>query len=113
MENDIFYLRKLKDFRKAKDITQEEMSKILHLGSTTYKNYENNITEPNIATLVKLADYFHVSLDELVGRPTNLLNKMTLTERQQTLIDKILAMNEKQQELTELYIDTMMDHIGG
>ena len=109
MENDIFHLKKLKDYRKSKEITQEEMSKILNLGSTTYKNYENNITEPNIETLIKLADFFHVSIDELVGRPTSIINKMVLTERQQSVVDKVLQMNDKQVEMTELFIDTMMN----
>lgn len=111
MENGIFYLKNLKNFRKSKNITQEEMSKILNLGSTTYKNYENNITEPSIATLVKLADYFHVSLDELVGRPTSLINKMLLSDKERSIIEKILAMDVKQQELTEFYIDTLMKNV--
>ena len=111
MENDVFYLKKLKDYRKSKDITQEEMSKILNLGSTTYKNYENNITEPNIATLVKLADYFHVTIDELVGRPTNLINKMLLTDLERNIIEKVLAMDIKQQELTDFFINTLNNNV--
>ena len=111
MENDIFYLKKLKDFRKSKDITQEQMSQILNLGSTTYKNYENNITEPSIGTLIKLADYFNITLDELVGRPTSLINKMLLTDQERSIIEKVLAMDIKQQELTEYYIDILMKSI--
>ncbi len=111
MEDNIFYLKKLRELRQKRKLTQEEMSKILNLGSTTYKNYENNITEPNISTLIKLADFYHVSLDELVGRPTNLINKMVLTEREQSIIEKVLNMNNKQQELTELYIDTMLNNL--
>lgn len=104
MENDIFYLKKLKDFRKSKEISQEEMSKILNLGSTTYKNYENNITEPSIGTLVKLADYFNVSLDELVGRNSEILNLKFLNETESYLIKKILKMNELELAKTKAYV---------
>ncbi len=111
MEDNIFYLKNLKELRRKSNLTQEEMSKMLNLGSSTYKNYENNVTEPSIETLIKLADFYHITIDELVGRPTNLINKMALNERERTIIDKILAMNDKQQELTELYIDTMMSNV--
>ena len=111
MENDFFYLKNLKNFRKSKNITQEEMSKILNLGSTTYKNYENNITEPSIATLIKLADFYHVSLDELVGRPTTLINKMLLTDIERNIIEKVLAMDVKQQQLTEFFINTLNNNV--
>lgn len=104
---------KLKEIRERSNISQRELAQKLGYFPQAISRYESGHTEPNIETLIKLADFFHVTIDELVGRPTNLLNKMTLTERQQTLIDKVLAMNEKQQELTELYIDTMMSHIGG
>ncbi len=111
MENNSFYLKKLRELRKNRDLTQEEMSKILNLGSTTYKNYENNITEPNICTLIKIADFYKISLDDLLGRPTNLLNKNMLSERELSIVDKVLKMNAKQQELTEFYIDTLMSNL--
>lgn len=104
MENDIFYLKKLREFRKRKNLTQEEMSKILNLGSTTYKNYENKITEPSIDTLVKLADYFHISLDELVGRPTENVNLNALSENEAYLIRKILQMNDREIMRTKAFV---------
>ncbi len=57
--------------RKEKKITQEEMAKILNITQRTYSGYELSQTEPNIETLCKLADYFNVSIDYLVGREKN------------------------------------------
>ena len=48
-------------FRKANNLTQEELSNLV-------SNYENGISTPDIYTLVKLADIFDITLDELVGR---------------------------------------------
>ena len=90
--------------RKKKNLTQEEMSKILNLGSKTYKNYENRITEPSIETLVKLADYFNVSIDELVGRETDTINLKYLGENEAYLIRKILKMNQLELAKTKAYV---------
>ena len=102
---------KLKEIREKEGYSQRELALKTGLAPQNMSRYESGQVEPNIETLIKLAHFLHVTLDELVGRPTNLLNKLLLTEREQTLIDKILAMNEKQQELTELYIDTMLNNL--
>lgn len=102
---------KIKELREKLGISQRELAKQLNYFPQAISRYESGQGEPNIETLIKLADFFKVSLDELVGRPTNLLNKMLLTDRERNIIEKVLAMNEKQQELTEFYIDTMMKSI--
>lgn len=55
-------------FRKANNLTQEELSKQLGGSKILVSNYENGISTPDIYTLVKLADIFDITLDELVGR---------------------------------------------
>lgn len=55
-------------FRKANNLTQEELSKQLGGSKNLVSNYENVISTPDIYTLVKLADIFDITLDELVGR---------------------------------------------
>lgn len=55
-------------FRKANSLTQEELSKQLGGSKNLVSNYENGISTPDIFTLVKLADIFDITLDELVGR---------------------------------------------
>lgn len=58
----------LRFFRKANSLTQEELSKQLGGSKNLVSNYENGISTPDIYTLVKLADIFDITLDELVGR---------------------------------------------
>lgn len=55
-------------FRKANNLTQEELSKQLGGSKNLVSNYENGISTPDIYTLVKLADIFDITLDELIGR---------------------------------------------
>lgn len=102
---------KLKELRNKKGMSQRELSIELDIPEQTLFGYEKETRQPTIETLIKIADYYRISLDELVGRPTSLINKMLLSEREQSIIDKILSMNPKQQELTEFYIDTMLGSI--
>lgn len=59
---------KLREIRKNKKLTQVEVGKILGMTQSTYQTYENDRAVPSIDNLIKLADYYHVSLDYLVGR---------------------------------------------
>ncbi len=54
--------------RKENQKTQQELANYLNIARATYNGYELEKFEPNIEALKKLADYYHVSLDYLVGR---------------------------------------------
>ncbi|MBO6015583.1 MAG: helix-turn-helix transcriptional regulator [Lachnospiraceae bacterium] len=56
------------ELRKNNHLKQEEVARYLHVSKSTFSNYENDIHEPNLETLVKLADLFDVSTDYLLGR---------------------------------------------
>lgn len=60
-------MNKIKELRKEKKITQDKLSKILKIARSTLAMYEINKSEPDQATLIKLADYFGVSVDYLLG----------------------------------------------
>lgn len=59
---------KLKQLRFTLNCTQAQMAEFLGVTVRGYRNYELGAREPELSILIKLADYFHVSLDELVGR---------------------------------------------
>lgn len=61
----------LKQLRKSKNLTQDEVSKKIGVAKNTYSGYERNIRTPDISIQYKLADLFNVTLDELHGRTTN------------------------------------------
>ena len=71
---------RIKMMRKARGISQKEMSKICDIPVTTYSNYENNNREPNITQLEKIANALEVSLTDLLGinhlSPDNQFNIM-------------------------------------
>lgn len=59
---------RLKELRIAKGMTQNELAKVIGYSSLSYARYEKGEREPDINTLCKLADYFEVSVDYLIGR---------------------------------------------
>lgn len=59
---------RLKDLREDNDLTQEELSKKLNITRSALSNYEVGSREPSYDLLIKIADYFNVSLDYLLGR---------------------------------------------
>ena len=59
---------KLKEIREARGMTQRQAALGLNLSPTVYNRYENGIREPSNALLVAIADYFHVSVDTILGR---------------------------------------------
>lgn len=58
---------RLRELRLEKKLTQQELSKTLGFGRTTVNEWEVKGNEPNLDTLIKLAQFFEVSLDYLVG----------------------------------------------
>lgn len=63
---------RLRDLREDKDITQNQIASILNVKQNTYSQYENGKREVPIDVLWKLADYYNVSIDYLVGRQNDL-----------------------------------------
>lgn len=62
---------RLKEIRKSKGLSQLKMAMDLHMGQNTISRYETGEREPSITELIKIADYFNVSIDYLVERTDN------------------------------------------
>ena len=62
------FTERLKEKRKEKGYTQEQMSNILEIGQSAYAKWEIDRTEPSFENLIKLADLLEVSINWLFGR---------------------------------------------
>ena len=60
------FTEKLRALREDSDIKQKEIAEALQIKPNTYNRYECGVNEPDIATLIKIADFFEVSLDFLL-----------------------------------------------
>ena len=59
---------RLKELRKEKKITQLKLSMELNMSQNTISRYETGERQAGYAELIKIADYFDVSIDYLLGR---------------------------------------------
>lgn len=59
---------RLKEIREARGITQRQAALDLNLSPTVYNRYEKGLREPSNVVLLAIANYFGVSVDELLGR---------------------------------------------
>ena len=62
---------RVRDLREDADKTQAQIAKILNMQTTVYQRYERGERELPLWAAIKLADYYKVSLDYLVGREIN------------------------------------------
>ncbi len=60
--------RRIRELREDRDLTQTALADYLGVRQTTYSKYELGRIEVPVEVLIKLADYYQVSLDYLVGR---------------------------------------------
>ena len=58
----------LKCLRRERKMTQQNLAKIFHISQTSVSKYETGEAVPDLETIVKMADFFGVSLDEFVIR---------------------------------------------
>ena len=60
--------KRLVALRKARGLSQAQVAKAVHVAPRAYQNYEYDEAEPRLSTLIRLADFYRIPLDELVGR---------------------------------------------
>ena len=60
--------KKLKELRLSEKLTQEELSKRLQLSRVNYTRYETDSARPDYETLIKIADFYDISLDDIFDR---------------------------------------------
>ena len=84
---------RIKDLREDRDLRQSDLAEATGIDQRTISNYETGKTNPDSDALIKLADFFNVSIDYLVGRiPFDSLadpNRAKLIQKIQNELEKL------------------------
>ncbi len=100
---------KLKEFRLKNNYKQQDIAKLLKISKSGYGFYESGRNEPNVKTLCKLADIYHITLDELVGRDhPNIIDKGLLSDTELSIFDIMKNLNNKNIEKLEAYAQALI-----
>ncbi|MCD8148269.1 MAG: helix-turn-helix domain-containing protein [Clostridiales bacterium] len=60
-------MENLKILRTKKNLSQQKLADILHISQQSVYKYENDITSPDLETLINMADFFETSVDYIIG----------------------------------------------
>ena len=70
-------VKNLKQLRKNRGLTQDKLAKIINISRSAISMYEIGESEPDFAIAIRLADFFNVSIDCLIGRDLPDYTKIT------------------------------------
>lgn len=59
---------RVRDLREDRDLSQGQLAKLLNVSQATYSRYESGVLDIPTETLLKLADYYGVTVDYILGR---------------------------------------------
>ena len=60
--------QRIQDLRTDADMSQKQLSEILHISQRSYSDYETGSRNIPVEMLIRLANYYDISVDYLVGR---------------------------------------------
>ena len=95
-------VKRLRELRQKSGLSQQQLADILVISQQSVNKYENHNVEPDIATLIAMADYFNTSVDYLIGNTDidhliETVTKFDLNKDEEALMKNYrnLAPNEK------------------
>ena len=104
--------KRLRELREKKQVSQDDVSKFLGVERTTYTSYESGRSRP-VRVLNKLAEYYNVSIDYLLGLADLPLPKEvninTLSDTEKQLIFNFRSLNNKGKEKIIQYVADIIE----
>ena len=103
-------LKNLKKLRLRKGLSQQRLADIIGVSQQSVNKYENHSIEPDMDTLISLANFFHTSVDYLVGHTDidyiiEKVNHYDLNQDEARLLDGYRKLTDAEKESIQLVID--------
>ena len=95
----------LYQLRKEKGKTQKDLSAYLQTSQQAYSRYEKGLRQPDNETLKKLADFFEVSVDYLLGREEKTFIEKELSKEEKELATLISQLSEEEVNELSNFVD--------
>lgn len=105
----------LTELRKERNLGQKELAVLLNMSISTISNYENNVHSPDLATLSKLATFFQVTTDYLLGRtgyrcsPELLDRYITSDYTVNSIVNTLLSLDSVSRSSAMSYVNYLRD----
>lgn len=92
---------RLKQLRKERNLTQYDLAELLGFSRGQIGNYEQGTREPDQNTLLKISDFFNVSVDYLLGKTDRINNKKDVKRVDKEILDLLQGISKNIEELKE------------
>lgn len=103
---------RLRELRGEKGLTLIDVSSFLGLTPQVLSRYERGDREPDLNTLIMLANYYEVSIDYLLGRENEfgqIITNYDLSEDEKTLISRFRQLSDTRKETVLDSVSYMLD----
>ncbi len=104
-------LKNLKQLREASATSQKQLANAIGVSQQSINKYENHKIEPDIDTMIQIADYFNTSVDYLIGH-TEIRQKIEppstweLNEEESQILYKYRKLSSKKRKIIAVIIDS-------
>lgn len=104
-------LTNLKKLREDASISQKALADAIGVSQQSVNKYENHNIEPDIETLIRIADFFETSVDYLIGhssvrRRIEEVHVFELNDRESKVMEQYRALTSKQKDCIDVVIDS-------
>lgn len=108
-------MKNLKKLRLEKGISQHALAEHCNISQQSIYKYENGLAEPELTTLMRLADFFNTSIDYLVGYTAspdveNVVTEVTLEPEDIPYIKKYSNLNPRMKKVVQDMIECLNDY---
>lgn len=104
-------IENLKALRESAAVSQKQLAEAIGVSQQSINKYENHNIEPDIETLIRIADYFNTSVDYLIGH-TSVKHKIEnvtayeLNAEESRIVDNYRKLSKKQRSCVVTVIDS-------
>lgn len=104
-------VKNLKKLRTQAGISQQQLADVIGVSQQSINKYENHNIEPDIHTIIALADYFGISVDYLIGHTDSLeyVAQFDLNKQETALITDFRNLSKRQKESILLVIKSYLE----
>lgn len=102
-------VKNLRNLRLNQGVSQQQLADVIGTTQQSINKYENHSTEPDLDTLIKIADYFQVSVDFLIGHSMNFTNQApaedwALTREETSLLKDYRQLSREEKDSIRLVL---------
>lgn len=98
---------RLKELRQQRNISQQKLALDLNMSQAGISKYELGLSDPDISMLIRLADYFHVTVDYLIEHSEQPIFTKNHTQQEERLLEKYRMLDRYDRHKVEGYIDAL------